>query len=296
MSCDGMNDSRLAEGERTACASEIETSSILTTPPNFYQTSDIRGGQPVTQPSEVLNNILAKITELQVQFSAIQVIQSDMSQVKTDLAEMRNSLNTKVEEMAVRIDSIESRVDALESCRAELTEVKNMVHHIMADQRNNDQWVRRSNIQLNGIPETRGENLQVILKSLADLSGYPLNTSSDIDFVTRVAVKNDKDNNNPKPIIVKFLARYKKDDFLSSLRKLKNLKASDLGFSNNENRIFINDHLSTFNKYLLKQAQIKKTQKGYKYCWVRNCTVMVRKSDSSPILYITSEEALNKIT
>lgn len=91
-------------------------------------------------------------------------------------------------------------------------------------------------------------------------------------------------------------ARYKKDDFISSLRKLRNLKTSDLGIAGSLNRIYINDHLSGFNKYLLREAKQRVAHKQYQHCWVRNCTVMVRKSDKAPVLFITSEEALNKIS
>ncbi|XP_061729924.1 uncharacterized protein LOC133534705 [Cydia pomonella] len=293
MSWDGtLDDSKLPNNAHGT--NELQEES-LTTPPNTFQSLHNTPFQS-DQHAKLLNSILLKVSALQTQFSAIQAIQADMNQVKSDVADMKNSLDSRLQEMSSRIDSIESRVTGLENCKAEVDELKNSVKNIVAEMRTNEQWVRRSNIQINGVPEARGENLYSILNSLAGLSGYPLNVATDIDFVTRVAVKNDTDSRKPKPIIVKLQARYKKDDFISSLRKLKNLKAKDLGFTNNDSRIYVNDHLSGFNKFLLKQAQLRKTQKQYKYCWVRNCTVMVRKTDNSPILYITTEEALNKIT
>ncbi|CAH2215767.1 jg6620 [Pararge aegeria aegeria] len=84
----------------------------------------------------------------------------------------------------------------------------------------NEQWVRRSNIQINGIPKRKDENLVNVITNLAKKSGYKLDPARNIDFVTRIAVKNDVDNSYPKPIIIKLLSRYKKDDLLSCLRRL----------------------------------------------------------------------------
>lgn len=293
---DAVDDSSLERDVASASVTVNSTLPLPVTPPNSYQLSKANSStQFASYPGDILTDILGKITALQAQFSSFQGIQSDLSQVKTDLAEMRGSLDTKLDALAGTINSLESRVSALEDSRAELDEVKDVIGNMTRDFRRNEQWVRRSNIQLNGIPETKGENLFTIVKALADRSGYSLNTNTDIDFVTRVAVKNDVDNTKPKPIVLKMQARYKKDDFMSSLRKLKNLKASDLGYSNSPNRIYINDHLSSYNKFLLKEAKQRANQKRYQFCWVRNCTIMVRRNEKSPVLYITSEEALNKI-
>ncbi|XP_073964933.1 uncharacterized protein [Choristoneura fumiferana] len=293
MSCDGvLDESRVMQG----ASIDPKNNTVLVTPPNSYSMSSQSRPSLATCPEALLNDIVLKLTTLQTQFSAIQGIRTDLSQVKSDIAEMRSSIDSKLDSLAGRMNAIESRVGVLEESKMELDEVKKAINGVIIDTRRNEQWARRSNIQINGVPETRGENLVSIVKTLAALSGFELNTSTDVDFVTRVAVRNDTDSAKPKPIVLKMQARYKKDDFISALRKLKNLKASDIGFANCSNRIYINDHLSAFNKYLLREAKRRANQKQYQFCWVRNCTIMVRRNENSPILYITSEEALNKIS
>lgn len=245
---------------------------------------------------DVLMEISSKIAVLQSQFSAIQNIQTDLKQVTSDIAEMKQTLSSRMDEISNRLESLEERVATLESTKTELEALKSVVGGLVDDSVRNEQWVRRSNIQLNGIPQRGGENLFAIVEKLSSLSGFKLNVDTDIDFVTRVAVKNDiEDKKRPKPIILKLQSRYKKDDFLAALRKLKDLKARDLGFLDSNSRVYINDHLSARNKYLLKQARTKSKEKGYSYCWVRNCTVMVRRTENSPVLHVTSEEDLKKI-
>ncbi|KAJ2938807.1 hypothetical protein O0L34_g5140 [Tuta absoluta] len=222
-------------------------------------------------------------------------LREELQQVRDEIADLKKLMGADIGKLSKRIESVESRVLSLELMSSDIDNLKAKIKDMEVDQRRNDQWVRRSNIQIDNVPQKKDENLINLIKVLATRSGFNLNPDTDIDFVTRIAVKNDTDQKKIKPIILKMQSRYKKDEFISSLRSLKNLKASDIGFAGDDSRVFINDHLSTYNKYLLKQARTRKDERNYKYCWVRNCTIMVRRDDTSPILHITSEEALNKI-
>ncbi|XP_050359926.1 uncharacterized protein LOC126779846 [Nymphalis io] len=206
------------------------------------------------------------------------------------------NIESSVKSVNERIDNFEVELCKIHSLQAELNYLKTLIKDLKESHSKNEQWVRRSNIQINGIPQKKGENLINIVKLLAERSNFKLCPDTDIDFVTRVATKNELDIKKPKPIIVKMQARYKKDDFLSSLRKLGSIKASDIGFPGVQNQIYVNDHLSTRNKALLREAKRLSKEKGYVYCWVRNCTIMVRRTDNSPVLHITSEESLKKIS
>ncbi|XP_072946628.1 uncharacterized protein [Epargyreus clarus] len=164
----------------------------------------------------------------------------------------------------------------------------------MENQNNNsEQWSRRSNIEIYGIPEKKNENLFHILTTISERTNCTINPTSDIDFITRVSPKNS-DPKQVKPIIVRFLARYKKDDFLSEARKLK-LKASDIGYATCDNYIYFNDHLTSSNKALLRQAKSIAREKQYAYVWVKKCTIFARRNDMSPVIVISSKQDLNKI-
>ncbi|XP_061385289.1 uncharacterized protein LOC133320670 [Danaus plexippus] len=187
------------------------------------------------------------------------------------------NIESSVKSVNQRIDNFEVELSKIDSLQAELNNLKTLIKDLKESHSKDEQWVRRSNIQINGIPQKKGENLINIVKLLAERSDFKLCPDPDIDFVTRVAAKNDSDIKKPKPIIVKMRARYKKVDFLSSLRELGSIKASDIGFPG------------------LEAKRLSK-EKGYVYCWVRNCTIMVRRADNSPVLHITSEESLKKIS
>ncbi|CAH2092292.1 unnamed protein product [Euphydryas editha] len=234
-----------------------------------------------------INSFKSLITdELKKLSDAVNIWSNKITAVESSIVSVTEGLNELNVEVG-RIDGIKLELEECKSKIKEFTEYKDR----------NDQWVRRSNIQINGIPLKKGENLNQIIKNLAAKCGYTLNIDADVDFVTRVAVKNDTSDHNIRPIIVKMQSRYKKDDFLALLRKIKNCTAKDIGFTGAQgnNRIYFNDHLSAKNKFLLRRAKQIAREKNYTFCWVRNCTIMVRRNEQSPILHIISDESLNKI-
>nr|XP_026494844.1 uncharacterized protein LOC113399816 [Vanessa tameamea] len=174
-------------------------------------------------------------------------------------------INSEFANINKKVEHIEKDVKSLISTKAIIGELKDITDKIQCDNNDREQWGRRSNIEIYGIPEKKGENLFNIFKDISD-----------------------------KAIVVRFLARYKKDDFLSNVRKQK-LKACDLGFSNVNTPIFFNDHLTSANKILLQRAKSKAKDNHYRSIWVKNCSIMVRRNDTSPIVHISNEKDLNKI-
>ncbi|XP_045445727.1 uncharacterized protein LOC123653788 [Melitaea cinxia] len=95
-----------------------------------------------------------------------------------------------------------------------------------------------------------------------------------------------------KPIIARFISRYRKDECLAQLRKLK-ITAMDLGFASGKVPIHFNDHLTSNNKALLKRAKSIAKEKHYKYVWVRNCSIMARHTDTKYDIIALSETWLH---
>ena len=49
-------------------------------------------------------------------------------------------------------------------------------------------------------------------------------------------------------------------------------------------------HLTSLNKQLFRDAKVKKRSLGYKYLWIRNGKIFIRKTDTSQAIAITSDE------
>ena len=59
--------------------------------------------------------------------------------------------------------------------------------------------------------------------------------------------------------------------------------------------IFINEHLSQTNRSLFAAALEKKTALNYKYCWTRGGSILMRKTDDSTVITISSQNDLNEL-
>lgn len=121
-----------------------------------------------------------------------------------------NSVIKKIEYFDLEI----SKIDNLES---KVNELKMTFQDIKESQSRSEQWVRRSNIQINGVPQKNGENLIQLIKALAEKANFSLSPDTDIDFLARITTKNDSSDGRPKPIISKMHSRYKKGDFLAKV-------------------------------------------------------------------------------
>ncbi|XP_050355234.1 uncharacterized protein LOC126776627 [Nymphalis io] len=159
------------------------------------------------------------------------IIKSEFSAMKLDLSSISNeitSLRQEIQDIKIamgfindeynkindKIFQMETKFKAFDALVTSVEHLKSVSEKIEMDINTKDQWARRSNIEICGIPEKKGENLLRLTEEIAVKAGFDLKPS-DIDFVTRVA--SNSQVNKPKPIVIRLQARYRKDDFLACL-------------------------------------------------------------------------------
>lgn len=248
--------------------------------------------------ADIIRNIVAsEVAKIKKEISSLvhQILSQELKPIKDEIANFKDTLslfNLQFDNLTKRIEKVESDMKVHKSSSMDLSDLKASITKFEYSNNSSDQWSRRSNIEIYGIPEKKNENLFNILSTISDRAQYKINPSSDIDFITRVAPKKS-DTKKIKPIIIRFLARYKKDAFLSQVRKTK-LKASDIGYTSCDNTIYFNEHLTSSNKALLQRAKTIAKEKQYAYVWVKNCAIFARRNDTSPVISISNELDLNK--
>lgn len=233
-------------------------------------------------------------SEIKEAFSSFQKKFDDLRTEISSLSSSMQFLSDKYENVSKKIESAEAKLKTLEASRSDCLNLQGVVTSLQNDVNKKEQWARRSNIEIIGIPEAKNENLLNIINKLSGVADIKNFADSDIDFVTRVTPKHN-DSKKSRPIVIRFLSRYKKDDFLARLREKKNLKCCDIGYAGNSNRIYFNDHLTSFNKMILRKTKDLAREKKFKYVWVKNCSIMARKNDTSPVLHIQTENDFKKI-
>lgn len=239
---------------------------------------------------------MEQLVTISEQLAALSYLPAAVKELRNEVSEVKHSIEFSgkmVEEINTKISALESKLKLVDVLKNEVDSLKVHITKIQDDMEQRDQWARRSNIELVGIPERKGENLITIITSLAKHTGFDIDPRVDIDFVTRVAPKESKKGQH-KPIIIKMQARYRKDDFLTSIRTKRNLSSSDIGCGG-DSRIYANDHLTSASKRLLHLTKEAAKQNQYRFVWVRNCRILVRKSEGSHIRAILKLEDLNKM-
>ena len=121
--------------------------------------------------------------------------------------------------------------------------------------------------------------------------------NSDIDYCFK-KINNKNRNNSTQTltdvVLVKFVSRKTKQLIMDTKYKHK-LKLNTTIFGADVNvatPIFINEILTFYTRQLFKATKKAKLENNYKYLWIRNSAVLMRKENGKPIRRINSLEDL----
>ncbi|CAG5032311.1 unnamed protein product [Parnassius apollo] len=163
-----------------------------------------------------------------------------------------------------------------------------------------EQNMRESNLEINGVPDHKTENFSTILTQIAKTVDCRIG-DEDIYHVTRVA-KLNKDSDRPRMVIAKLRSPRHRDAMLAAVAKFnksnpkEKLSTQHLGMAGPSKPVFVSEHLPPAIKSLHAAARIKAKKEDYKFVWVRNGRVFLRRNEYSPAILIRNIECLDSIT
>ncbi|XP_044749735.1 uncharacterized protein LOC123310334 [Coccinella septempunctata] len=229
--------------------------------------------------------------------SVLQNIQSEMKSLVAKYETLLESVNfcsDSVSSFERSMSAIDRMMVDMERITRENMQLKSTVKDLQERMEVLEQQSRVNNLEICGVPEKANENVSHIISRVAEVIGCPIN-SSDVDSFYRVPTF---DISRPKPIVVKFTSKQKRDDFLgaSKTKRRQSLQPNKgLKIENISDNLYINEHLTPKNKKLLKKTKEVTRSKNYKFAWTRNGFIFVRKDDRSRVVRVSSEEDLSKI-
>lgn len=250
---------------------------------------------PSTLRREInLDDVVKKLDEMAIKLDQLPKLFKEVNFITTEIQDIRKSCEfscQKIDEFETKLTSLSSQMETLGALRDEMIVMKKTVDSLQQDYIDKDQWSRLNNVEIKGVPLKNNENLFEIVDKVANFIGYPLSKSY-INYISRIPIYKSKE----KTILLSFVNRYVKEEFISAARGKKQISTSDIGYySDIQNKIFVNDHLSPFNKKLLTRVKSLCKESSFKYSWVRYAKIHVRKNDTSPVVIINSVNDLNKI-
>ena len=156
------------------------------------------------------------------------------------------------------------------------------------------------NVKIVGIPhlkpkESARETSELCVKVFQEI-GVALSIQ-DIDIAHRVPTRRANDN-QPKPIICKFTRRLAREQVMTMRRDIKKVDPRRLGLHSESNMSYagIYDHLTPHLQKLFTEAKKYKDDNNFRFCWTKNGSIYLRKSEDSNPIRIYQRSDLMKLT
>lgn len=217
----------------------------------------------------------------------------------TELSARMDTLNTAFENVNKNMDGItkqftEIRAENDELRRTNVTITK-QVRDLRVRLRQMEQYSRKCNIEVTGIPETRGEDIQTVIRDIGKAIGMAVEPT---DVMAAHRVPSYKAGKTPA-IVVQLSSRLLRDTWLEKCKTARKnnsqLTAKQVNSKFPSHYVFINEHLTPEIKMLLAKTKGQCKQIGYKYTWVKEGKIFVRQDDGKKCIRIDDDEDLVNI-
>lgn len=160
-----------------------------------------------------------------------------------------------------------------------------------------EQNSRLQNIEINGIPENKAENL---VKTVVQMGNAVSMKIKEDDILSAVSERKiDPENKNPRAVILKLWSTILRDIFLTSVMQFNRSIAKDklssrhLAYGEPVRSVLVSEHLSPLNKKIHAATRKAAQENGFAYVWVRDGKVLIRKADGYQAKHITSLDAIS---
>lgn len=223
-------------------------------------------------------------------------------------AEIKNFKN-EMSELAVSVKFVSEQLDSskklMETISGELASLKKenielrLKNNILSTEvevikermRSLEQYTRKNNLEISGIPVTPEENVANIVKDVGAALGVVVQDSQ-ISAAHRIpSYRQDR----TPAIIVQFQNRAIKDNLIGKFREKKTLCSNQVNKVFKQQKVFLNDHLSPENKQFLSKLKLKCKEIGYAYVWCRDGKFFVRKASGEKAKKISTYAELDKL-
>ena len=169
-----------------------------------------------------------------------------------------------------------------------------------------EQYGRRENLEIHGVPWSKNENTNEIVKKVAKQLNVSL-ISNDISTSHRLFNTNSYSGNFTKteknrhpPIIVRFSNRDKRNEIFNQRQKFRENSPSNSDNSNHNNlipkNVTIRENLTKYRKFLYAEANKVKNKLRYQFLWTWQGQILMRKDATTKAFKISSLQDLNKLS
>ncbi|XP_022188177.1 uncharacterized protein LOC120356269 [Nilaparvata lugens] len=219
-------------------------------------------------------------------------LSKQMRELQGDVAGMSGLLDEALKNITDLQNENKKLIKNFASIEADNANLKTRVSVLENKINEMEQYSRRMNIQIDGIPVTQGEKVDDIVEKLGNL----LEVASPIESVLSMHRVPSINAKKCQPIIVQFSNPMQRRKWLEAYRKKRDVTSTDLNpVLQPKTNIYINEHLTRENKTLLAATKAVAKERGYQFVWVRQAKIYVRKEHNSKAVRIFTHDGLQKL-
>lgn len=231
------------------------------------------------------NDLLKMLTE------EITNVRLEMNELRTSVQFMSDKIDSSNElmhEIKVEMSTLRKENEELKLKNLNLTsDVRDLKERV----RSLEQYTRKNNVEISGVPETPNEDTLSLLKDIGKTIGVEVDVSH-FNAAHRIPSFNRR---RPPPIIVQFHQRIIKDIWIKKYKEKRNLSAKQVNPIYPDQRIYISDHLSPENKQFLAKLKAKCSEVGFKFAWTRDGKFFARKNEGDKCQKIDTVEDIERL-
>ncbi|XP_054931299.1 uncharacterized protein [Dermacentor andersoni] len=201
------------------------------------------------------------------------------------LSEKYDSMLSTVTTYQTEVSQLRAQVESLSGTVARQAEILDETTMQLNEL---DQYGRRCNFEIHGLPLKPGEDLKSFM---CDLAGQLRLSNFQEDEICRIhrLPTGNKSSSSP-PILVQVQNASVKEKWFRARKCL-----SDLARPEKFPRLFFNENLTRLNRELFRLARSKGKENGYKFVWTKNGKVLARKSEGAPFIRVEKFSDLDRI-
>lgn len=202
---------------------------------------------------------------------------------------MNSKLDDNTSALKQNTDKMSEYIAIIDSLTSENVKLKEKVQLLERRVEDMEQYSRRNCIEIQGVPTTDDKVIDSV-KSVGQAVGMEI-TDSMIDACHLLGKR--LNNVGPPGIIVKFVRRIDAESLLMK-RRGKKLSTRHLGLTT-DSPVYVNESLTPERRRLFAMARRVKTEKNYKWLWVKGGKILLRKTDGEPVINVKCQADLEKL-
>jgi len=223
-------------------------------------------------------------------------LEETLKQIQRDLADIKREIGAipKLNDAIEKLWDLPKRMTVLEEdvlgMADDIDELKEKVNKCMEKTSDLEQYSRKYNLIISGIPVLRNENLRSIVIDMADSLGIKV-YYNDIDTIHRLSERDGK-----RAIIARFISRDLKYEIVRA-SKIQKLTDAFLRLQSGKDPapVFCDEHLTPESKFMLLKAKRMKKAKLLEYVWTKDCTVKVKVNKGGDTIIVSKPEQLDSL-